>query len=98
MRLADEVRAEIQAFATGRIGEHELEGWLDSVATDVHASGDPVLRTLTDRTYSLLAEASYGDRSVEDVRQELERLVFAPDEADPASPRAEATVTHGSAD
>lgn len=71
MHLADEVRAEIQAFVAGRIGEHELEGWLDSASAEVHAQGDPELRALTDRTYSLLAEVSYGHRTVECSRQEL---------------------------
>ena len=44
MRLSDEVRAELHAFVSGRIGEHELEGWLDSVAAEVHAEGDAELR------------------------------------------------------
>ena len=56
MHLVDEVRAAIQAFVSGRIGAHELEGWLDSASAEVHAQGDPDLRALTDRTYSLLAE------------------------------------------
>jgi hypothetical protein len=71
MHLADEVRAEIQAFVSGRIGEHELEGWLDSALAKVHAQADPDLRALTDRAYSLLAEVTYGDRTVHDARQEL---------------------------
>ena len=60
MRLADEVRAEIEAFVAGRIGEHELEGRLDSASAEIHAQGDTDLRALTDRTYSLLAEVSYA--------------------------------------
>lgn len=99
MRLSDEVRAEIQAFVAGRIGEHELEGWLDSVSAEVHTQGDSELRALTDRTYSLLAEVSYGDRTIEDARQELALLTSAPNgEAHPAASRAETIVTHGTAD
>lgn len=71
MRLAGEVHAEIQAFVSGRLGARDLEGWLDSVAAEVHAEEDPDLRALTDRTYSLLAEVGYGDRTVEDARREL---------------------------
>jgi hypothetical protein len=71
MRLAAEIHAEMQAFVTGRIGVHDLEGGLDSVAAEVHAEGDTALRALTDRTYALLAEISYGDRTVEDARRSL---------------------------
>ena len=78
MRLADEVRAEIQAFVSGRIGVHELEGWLDSVAAEVHATEDAGLRELTDRAYSLLAEMSYGDRTAEDAHRELVTLIPHP--------------------
>lgn len=74
MPLADEIRAEIQAFVAGRHGVYELEGWLDSVAAEVHAEGDATLRALTDRAFSLLAEVSYGDRTVEDARRELAAL------------------------
>ena len=69
-----EVRAEIQAFVSGRIGEHELEGWLDSVSAEVHAQGAPDLRALTDRAYSLLAEVGYVDRTIDDARGELAKL------------------------
>ncbi len=97
MRLADEVRAEIQAFATRRLDARELEGWLDTVAPEIHAGGDADLRALADRTLSLLAEVSYGDRTVDDARLELAALIdplaspangaVAPTEA-PASSRA----------
>jgi hypothetical protein len=98
MHLADEVRAEIQAFASGRIGAHQLEGWLDSIAAEVHADGGPDLRALTDRSYSLLAELSYGDRTIEDARRELPKLVSIPNDAGPASSRAETTIAHGATD
>jgi hypothetical protein len=99
MRLADEVRAEIQAFVAGRISVHELEGWLDSVAHEVHAEKDPVLRPLTDRTYSLLAEISYGDRTVNDARRELERLVNSTTSAaDSTSPLAKSTIARSATD
>jgi hypothetical protein len=74
MPLADEIRVEIQAFIAGRRGAYELGGWLDSVAAEVHAEGDATLRALTDRAFSLLAEVSDGDRTVEDARRELAAL------------------------
>jgi hypothetical protein len=83
MHLADEVHAEIQAFVSGRTGARELEGWLDSVAAEVHAGETPDLRALTDRAYSVLAEASRGDRTVQDARRELAGLIS---ETDPANP------------
>jgi hypothetical protein len=99
MRLADEVRAEIQAFVAGRISAHELEGWLDSVAHEVHAEKDLVLRPLTDRTFSLLAEISYGDRTVDDARLELKRFVNSTaSDADSTSSLAESTITRSTTD
>lgn len=99
MRLADEVRADIQAFASGRIGEHELEGWLDCASAEVHAQKDSDLRALTDRTYSLLAEVSYGDRTVGDARQELAKFVaLASGDIGSAQPRAESISARGMGD
>ena len=98
MRLADEVHAEILSFVSGRINEHELEGWLDCASAEVHAQGDPDLRALTDRAYSLLAEVSYGDRTVEDARDELSSLVSSPNGAIRPASRATTNVTHGTAD
>src|SRR5262245_31482338 len=98
MRLADEVHAEIQSFVSGLIDEHELEGWLDCASAEIHAQGEPDLRTLTDRAYSLLAEVGYGDRTVEDARGELAKLVVTSDHIDPALSRAETTFAHGATD
>src|SRR4051794_38949249 len=90
MRLADEVQAEIRAFVSGRSGARELEGWLDSIAAEVHAEDDPDLRALTDRAYSVLAEVGYGDRSLEGARRELAALVAASaHDNDAASPHAQ---------
>jgi hypothetical protein len=99
MRLADEVHAEIQAFVSGRLAARDLEGWLDSAAPEIHAEGDDGLRTLTDRAFSLLAELSYGDRTVEDVRQALGTLVSTPPAGIvPARPRTEPISTSGTPD
>ena len=75
MRLTDEIHVEIQAFVSGRIAARDLEGWLDCASAEVHAPETPDLRALTDRAYSLFAEVSYGDRSVEDARREMGKLL-----------------------
>lgn len=69
--LSAEVRDQIQSFIDGRLPHRELEGWLDCVSEEVHASGDPALRRLTDRAFTLLAEMGYGDRTLDEVRTEL---------------------------
>lgn len=74
MRLADEVCEQIQAFIDGCLAPHELAGWLDSVADEVHVD-DSATRHLTGQAYILLAELGYGDRTIKDVREELSGLV-----------------------
>src|SRR5690349_3810795 len=71
MRLTDEVRGQIQAFIDGRLNPHELEGWLDSVAEEVHSDPHPNLRQLVGRVYLVLAEASDGLMSLDDARADL---------------------------
>lgn len=75
MRLADEVRTKLKAFVDGNLSAHELAGWLDSVADEIHADDDPTLRRRIGQVYILLAELSYGDRTAESVRNEVETLL-----------------------
>lgn len=75
MRLADDVQAKIQAYIGGRLGPRELEGWLDTVAPEIHAAKDTDLRVLTDRVLSLLAELDNGDRTSAETRAELAHLI-----------------------
>jgi hypothetical protein len=75
MRLADEVREQIQAFIDGRLQSRELQGWLDSVADEVHADRDGTVRQLTGEVYVVLAELGYGDRTIESAVGELMRLL-----------------------
>lgn len=75
MRLADEVRDQIEAFVEGELAPVELSGWLDSVADEVGATKDAPLQSLVGQTYTLLAERSYGDRTTADVRDELAVLM-----------------------
>lgn len=75
MRLADEVRGQIQAFITNDLSPRDLEGWLDSAAEEIHADADPSVRQLTGRVYIVLAEISDGGLSVQDGRVELHDLL-----------------------
>lgn len=79
MRLADEVRVQIEAFVEGCLSARVLEGWLDSIADEIHANGDPTLRQWNGQVYVLLAELGYGDRTAESARHELQTLL---DQAD----------------
>ena len=75
MPLADEVREQIEAFVKGRLAARALEGWLDSVADEIHSDDDPSLRQRVGQVYILLAELSYGDRTLENTQAEVAMLV-----------------------
>lgn len=76
-RLVDQVHKKLRAFGHGHLAARELEGWLDSAAAEIHAEGDPALRSLTDWALSLLAEVHYGYRTEPAVRRTLAALVPA---------------------
>lgn len=75
MRLIDEIRAQIQAFIDDSLTARELEGWLDSVVDESHAEKSGESRRLAGQAYALLAELSYGDRSMQEVKAELLQLL-----------------------
>jgi hypothetical protein len=75
MPLADDVREQIQAFIDGHLQSRELEGWLDSVAEEVHADPDRTVRQLIGEVYIVLAEIGYGDRTIDSAVDELRRLL-----------------------
>src|SRR4051812_26758910 len=79
MLLADEVRRQIQAFVRGSVTNRELEGWLDSVASELQEPGEESSRRLAGHVYVLLAELGYGDRTLDSVRSEVQRLLGEPD-------------------
>ena len=85
MHLADEVNDQILAVVAGRLKARELEGWLDSVAPEVHAEENPQLRSLTDRAFTLLAEVGYGDRTIDDARHQLDGLLRSGSGTDPST-------------
>jgi hypothetical protein len=63
MRLADEVRDQIQSFMDGNIDSQQLTGWLDSVSDEIDADHDQRLRELAGATYTIVAEFGYGHRT-----------------------------------
>lgn len=75
MPLADEVREQLKTFAEGNLGPHELAGWLDSVAPELHAPGEEHLRRVVGQVYVLLAELGYGDRTAACTRHEVQKLL-----------------------
>jgi hypothetical protein len=74
MRLADEVREQLEAFVVGKLSSHEVAGWLDSIAPELHAVGQGHLRHLVGQVYVLLSELGCGDRTAESTRTEVARL------------------------
>jgi hypothetical protein len=75
MRLADEVRAQLEAFVDGCLSANKLAGWLDSAAPELHASGGESLRRVVGQVYVVLAELDYGDRTGESTRAEVAKLL-----------------------
>lgn len=75
MRLADEVRAQLNAFVDGSLSAHELAGWLDSVAPELHAPGAENPRRLVGQVYVVLSELGYGDRTAESARAEVAEVL-----------------------
>lgn len=71
MHLAEYVREQLRAFVDGKLSADDLSDLLDGVAPEVHAADDASLRVLTDRVFSLLAEARYGDRDLDEARREV---------------------------
>jgi hypothetical protein len=82
MLIADEVRGQIHAFVGGHLSARELEGWLDSVAPELHGPGEERSRHLAGQVYVLLAELGYGDRTPESARSTIQRLLSEADAPD----------------
>jgi hypothetical protein len=94
MTLVDEVSAQLKAFVGGRLSAHELAGWLDSVAPELHALGEEGPRRAVGHVYVVLAELSHGDRTVESARDEVTKLLNSDNvpEVNGAGPSASITT------
>lgn len=73
--VAGEVRERLRAFVDGSLSAHELAGWLDSVAPELHAPGAENLRRIVGQVYVVLSELGYGDRTAEGTRTEVATLL-----------------------
>jgi hypothetical protein len=71
MRLADEVREQIQLYMDGDLSSEQLMGWLDSVSDEIDAANDPTLHRLVGTIYTVVAEFGYGHRTWIELRGEL---------------------------
>lgn len=93
MRLADEVRDQIQSFMDGNIDSQQLTGWLDSVSDEIDADEDRKLRELAGATYTLVAEFGYGHRTWSELCADLGRALDESIERIHGKPQTRASST-----
>ena len=96
MPLVDEVHAQLKAFVDGRLSAHELAGWLDSVAAELHTPGEERPRRVVGQVYVALSELGYGDRTAKSTRAVVVRLLGELDAARLNKAEPSAGVTSGS--
>lgn len=75
MSLSSQLESEARSYLRGTTSLEQLQAWLDTHVQKTADSNEPAAIELSDRIWILLGELGYGERTEDDVRTELNRLL-----------------------
>jgi len=75
MTLASQLELVIRSYLDGGTSLEHLQGWLDTHVQETADSPDLAAAELSDRVWILLGELGDGERTEDDLRTELNRLL-----------------------
>jgi len=75
MSLSTQLESIVRSYLNGTTSLEQLHAWLDTHVQETADSNERAAIELSDRTWILLGELGYGERTEDDVRTELNRLL-----------------------
>lgn len=75
MSLSSQLEFMARSYLSGKTSLEQLEAWLDTHVQETAHSNELAAIELSDRIWILLSELGYGERTEDDVRSELNRLL-----------------------